>query len=180
MSTTGEFQPGEIHFRIQRLNMNLTVAHLDDQHTIVGKVICGFGKHATYQVQPIVAARQAELRLMMELIWHIREILGVDIRRVRHDQVEALIGQPVETIALHGVDALFETMLLDVAVGHLERIERDVRQHDFCFEKFIRTGDTDAARPGAKIKDALYIITLKMDVLSKYFKIVQVKKCTTT
>ena len=88
MSTTGEFQPGEIHFRIQRLNMNLTVAHLDDQHTIVGKVICGFGKHATYQVQPIVAARQAELRLMMELIWHIREILGVDIRRVRHDQVE--------------------------------------------------------------------------------------------
>lgn len=133
MAATLEVQPGEIHFRVQRFDMHLAVAHLDDQHATLGQVIGRFSQHASHQIQAIIAASQAHRRLVLVFGRHVGEILGVDIRRVGDDQVETLPRQPGETIALHAVDALLQAMTLDIEVGHLQRVERQIAQHHFRF-----------------------------------------------
>ncbi|MNY29863.1 hypothetical protein D3C86_1639330 [compost metagenome] len=81
---------------------------------------------------------------MLVLVRHVGEIFGVDVRRVRHDQIETLARQTIETIALHGVDALIDAMTFDVLVGHFQRFERQVGQHHFGVLEFVGAGDTDA------------------------------------
>lgn len=89
-----EFEPGEIHFRVQRVNVNLTVAHFNDQQALLGQVIRRFSEHASNQIQPIITASQTQLGLMLIFIRHISEIFRIHVRRVRHDQVETLTGKP--------------------------------------------------------------------------------------
>ena len=63
-------------------------------------MVCRLGQHPPYQVQAIVAAGQAQLRLVLVFVGHVGEVFGVHIRRVRNDQVKTLARQAVETVAL--------------------------------------------------------------------------------
>ena len=154
MAAVLEVQPGEVHFRVQGFDMHLAVADFHHQDALLGEVVGGFGQHAPHQVQAVVATGQAQGRLVVVLVRHVGEVFGVHIGRIGNDQVEALAGQAVETIALHGVDALFQTMPLDVAVGHFQRLEGQVAEHHFRVGEGIGAGDADAARAGAQVEDA--------------------------
>src|SRR3546814_13552792 len=46
MPATFEVQPGKIDFRVQRLDVNLAVAHLDHQQTFLGQMVGGLGQHS--------------------------------------------------------------------------------------------------------------------------------------
>src|SRR3546814_8183315 len=109
--------------------MNLTISHFDDQDAIVSEVIRGLGEHTPHRIQSVFTACQAKSRLVMKLSRHVVEIFGIDIWRIGNDQIKTLIWQPVETIALHGINPLFESVMLDVLVGDLDRIERQVSEH---------------------------------------------------
>src|SRR5690606_25513816 len=90
---------------------------------------------------------------MVIFIGHIGEVLGIHIGRIRDDQIETLTGQLIETIALYGIDTVIETMMLDIAIGHFERIEGDIRQHHLGVQKLIGAGNTDATRAGTHIQN---------------------------
>ncbi|MNP43099.1 hypothetical protein D3C76_1368990 [compost metagenome] len=149
-----EFQPSKVHFRVQRFDVHLAIADFDDQQALLGQVIRRFGQHAPHQVQAVVATGQAQFRLMVVLIRHVGEILGIDIRRVGQDQVEALPWQAIETIALHGVDTLVDSVALDVLVRHLQRFEGQVGQHHFSVLELVGASDTDAAGAGAQVENS--------------------------
>merc|ERR1712159_774382 len=74
MPAKSEFQPGEIHFGIQRLDMNLAVADLHDKHAVIGQVVGGLSEHTAHQIQTILPTSQAERRFMLELSWHVGEV----------------------------------------------------------------------------------------------------------
>ena len=82
MPTALEIKPGKIDFRVQRLNVNLAVTHLDNQQTLLGQMICGFSEHAAYQVQTIITAGQAQFRFVLVLVRHVGKIFRIDVRRV--------------------------------------------------------------------------------------------------
>src|SRR3546814_17779297 len=70
MPPARELQPGEIHFGIKGLDMNLTISHFDDQDAIVSEVIRGLGEHTPHQIQSVFTAGQAKSRLVMKLSRH--------------------------------------------------------------------------------------------------------------
>ncbi|MNZ91814.1 hypothetical protein D3C78_1108090 [compost metagenome] len=117
-------------------------------------MVGGLGEHAPHQIQAIVAAGQAHGRLVVELGRHVGEVLGIDIGRVGDDQVEALPRQAVEAVALHGIHALLHLVTLDVEVGHLQRVERQVGEHHLRLGEGVGAGDADAAGAGAQVEDA--------------------------
>lgn len=149
-----ELQPGKIHFRVQRFNVHLAVAHLDNQQALLGQMIGRLGQHPAHQVQAIVTAGQAQFGFVLVFIGHVGKVFGIDIRRVGHNQVKTLAGQTVEAITLHGVHALVGAMALDVLVGDFQRFEGQVPQHHFGFLELVGTGDADATGAGAQVKDA--------------------------
>ena len=89
----------------------------------------------------------------MELVRHVSDVFGIDVGRIGQDQVETLLRQPVEAIALNGVDPIFQAMMLDIAVGHFQGLERQVGQDHFGFEELVGAGDPDAARPRAQVQN---------------------------
>ena len=98
VTTTLEIKPGKVDFRVQRLDVNLAVAHFNNQQAFFGQMVSRLGQHPAYQVQTIIAASQAQLRFMLVLGRHVGEIFSIDIRRVGHDQVEALPRQTIKAI----------------------------------------------------------------------------------
>jgi len=153
MPTPGEFQPGELHLRVKRLDVHLAVAHLDDQSTGLGEMVRRLRQNAAHQVQPVLAAGERQGRFMVELVRHVGDVFGIDVGRIGQDQVETLLRQPVEAIALNGVDPIFQAMMLDIAVGHFQGFERQVGQDHFGFEELVGAGDPDAARPRAQVQN---------------------------
>ncbi|RMO56848.1 hypothetical protein ALQ29_05593 [Pseudomonas marginalis pv. marginalis] len=152
--TALEVQPGEVHFRVQRLDMHLAIAHFNNQQTLLGQMVRRLGQHAPHQVQAIIAAGQAQLRFVLVFIRHVGEVFGIHIRRVGHNQVKALARQTVETITLHGVHALVDAMALDVLVGHFQGFEGQVPQHHFGVLELIGASDADAPGARAQVEDA--------------------------
>ncbi len=119
-----EIEPGEVDFRVQRLDVHLAVAYFNNQQALLGQMIRRFGEHPSHQVQTVIAAGQAQFRFMLVFIRHVGEIFRIDVGRVRHDQVETLTRQTVKTIALNGVHPLIHAVTLNVLVGHLHCFER--------------------------------------------------------
>ncbi|MDT4861124.1 hypothetical protein FQZ97_957150 [compost metagenome] len=152
MAAVFEVQPEEVHFRIERLDVQLAVAYFDYQQSLFGQVVGRFGQHPPHQVQAIVAARQAQLGLVKEFGRHVGEVLGIHIGRVGDDQVEALAGQAVETVTLHGVDAVFQAVALDVQVGYFQGVEGQVAEHHLGVREGVGAGDTDATGAGAEVE----------------------------
>ena len=133
--------------------MHLAIADFDNQHALFGQMIRRLGEHAPHQVQAIVAAGQAQLRLVLVFGRHIGEILGIHIRRVGYDQVKTLARQPSKTVALHGVHAFLKAVALDVLIGHFQRLKRQITQHHFGLGKLVGTGNANAARAGTQIEN---------------------------
>ena len=79
MAATLELQPGEVDFRVQRLDVHLAVAHFDNQQALLGQVIRRLGKHAPHQVQTVITAGQAQFRFVLVFVRHVGEIFRIDV-----------------------------------------------------------------------------------------------------
>ncbi|MNG01346.1 hypothetical protein D3C84_843200 [compost metagenome] len=90
---------------------------------------------------------------MLVFIRHVGEVFGIDVGRVRHDQVETLARQTIKSITLHGVDPLINAVTLDILVGHFQRFERQIREHDLGALELVGAGDTDATGTGAQVEN---------------------------
>ena len=105
MPTALEVQPGKVHLRVQRLDVNLAVAHFDNQQALLGQVIRRFGQHPSNQVQTVIPAGQAQFRFVLVFIRHVGEVFGIDIRRAlavdifeanaRTHEAHHLLNQPL-------------------------------------------------------------------------------------
>ena len=62
-----------------------------------------------------------------------------------------------KAIALHAVDPLLQPVALDIEVGHLQRIERQVAEHHFCLGELVGAGDADAAGASAQVENARWL-----------------------
>ena len=85
------------HFRIQRLDVHLDVADLDDEQAFVGQMIRRLGQHASHQVQAVIATGQAQLRLVLVFVRHVGKVFGIDISPFPQET-------PSSTFAFHQAD----------------------------------------------------------------------------
>ena len=77
-----KFKPGKINFRVQRLDVHLAVAHFNNHQAFVRQMIASLGQHPAYQIQPVIAAGQTQLRLVLIFRRHVSKIFSIHLRRV--------------------------------------------------------------------------------------------------
>ena len=78
----------------------------------------------------------------------------IDIGRIGNDQVVALSAERPEQVAPMQPDAVFKTIIGDVARGDLERVLRNIHRVDPRIRKLPRGEDRQTARAGAEVEHA--------------------------
>ena len=148
-------EPQEREIRPRRFERRLPSPDLDDENSVRREAATSIVENAADEIETISAPEMGELRLGSILRRKRLDGLRRDVRRIRDNEIVASRRNPVEEISLEGANALSEPIVADVALGHGERIVRDVAGMNFRGRKCLRREDREAPGPGAKIENAI-------------------------
>ena len=129
------------------------VTDLQYQQPVVAQVIAGIEQQSGDQRQVVGIAMKGKARFVQILRRQTRPLVTGDIRRIAHDQVETLGGQPVEQIGLDVFDLRTDIVLVAVDARDIERIGTGVGGDHARLWKCQRTGNGDRATAGTQIQN---------------------------
>ena len=113
-------------------------------------MVLGLFQNPSDDVEPVGAAVESTFRFGAAFLWQRRHAFGVDIGRIRYDQVITFTGERAEQVALMQSNAVLEPVVGNVAFGNRERILPAARR-GFYREYTVRT-------PGVRNRGARRIV----------------------